>query len=123
MAQLEYLFFSSFYINQILSFSKVYVETSLNFNIKEFLLEYGINLEDMDYQKYKDSKEAAYYQSIRYIVSHFEREIHKLNSYYDHFRNRLNSLLNGQACARIIHPAESYIRYKLLYNSFNVVVC
>merc|ERR1712137_948 len=99
----------------------------ISFNIREFLLENGVDLEEMDrfetQQRQADlkNKKHAYFLNVRQLATHFEGEIQKLNLFFTDYRNRLLSILSQQRFSRVIMPEESAIRIDRVQAAFNEI--
>merc|ERR1712137_1216099 len=99
----------------------------ISFNIREFLLENGVDLEEIDrfetQQRQADlkNKKHAYFLNVRQLATHFEGEIQKLNLFFTDYRNRLLSILSQQRFSRVIMPEESAIRIDRVQAAFNEI--
>merc|ERR1712063_180496 len=99
----------------------------ISFNIREFLLENGVDLEEMDrfetQQRQADlkNKKHAYFLNVRQLATHFEGEIQKLNLFFTDYRNRLLSILSQQRFSRVIMPEESAIRIGRVQAAFTEI--
>ena len=100
----------------------------ISFNIREFLLENGVDLEEMDrfetQQRQADmkNKKHVYFLNVRQLATHFEGEIQKLNLFFTDYRNRLLSILSQQRFSRVIMPEESAMRMERVQFAFNEIV-
>jgi len=99
----------------------------ISFNIRDFLVENGVDLEEMDrfetQQRQADikNKKHAYFLNVRQLASHFDGEIQKLNVYFTDYRNRLLSILSQQRFSRVVMPEESAIRMDRVQAAFTEI--